>query len=102
MKSPLKRKKEEEQPKKKRVKFSKNKKEKKDSEKAYYCSEHGKNYTHNTDKCFVLNKKKDTNPSKKKTFTNKGLKQEINMLARKSSKRARKDLSLIQEPWAAT
>ena len=50
--------------------------------------------SHNTDNCYVLNKKKVAPQSKivKKTFSNKGLKNEINLLC----KSAPKDLVLDQ------
>ena len=48
---------------------------------------------YNSDKCFTLkNKANDTAKPAKKTFTNKGLHQEINILARASSKEKVLDL----------
>src|SRR5687768_3919864 len=79
-------KKEEKEKPAKKVKFAKHKKQQKDSDKKYYCTEHGKNTTHNTDKCFTLANKKGSKDAKRKTFNSKGLKQEINMLSCKSSK----------------
>ena len=61
-----------EQPKEK-VKFNKETKPGKDSAKSYYCTEHGKNKPHNTDKCFKLKNKKKTG---EKTFSNKNFKKE--------------------------
>src|SRR5688500_17766815 len=69
---------------KKKAQFNKNKGFKGD----YYCSHHGKNPTHDTANCFTLkNKAKaDTKKPAGKVFSNKGLRKEINMLAKGSSK----------------
>ena len=51
------------------------------------------NWTYNSDKCFTLkNKAKNKAKPAKKTFTNKGLHQEINILAHASSKEKVLDL----------
>src|SRR5687768_286965 len=54
----------------------------------FNCSFHGKNMSHNTDKCYVLNNKKPSTQPKagKKVFTNKGLKHEINLLCQHTPK----------------
>jgi hypothetical protein len=51
---------------------------------AFFCTEHGKNYTHSTAECRVLLKKKKT--LDKKVFSNKNFQKEINLLAKSSSK----------------
>ena len=85
---------------KKRVKFSKkatkhSKGEGIASSMKYYCSVHGKNKSHNTVNCFSLKNQTTSNVNKpKKTFTNKGLCQEINFLAKDSSKEQVLDLYL--------
>jgi hypothetical protein len=66
------------------VKFSKGRKPKKDSDKSYYCTEHGKNATHNTDNCYTLKNKKSS--GNKRTFSNKNFRKEINVLLRKKSR----------------
>src|SRR5688500_4799020 len=54
----------------------------------FNCSFHGKNMSHKTDKCYVLNNKKPSTQPKagKKVFTNKGLKHEINLLCQHAPK----------------
>ena len=54
----------------------------------FNCSFHGKNMSHNTDKCYVLNNKKPSTQPKagKKVLTNKGLKHEINLLCQHTPK----------------
>jgi len=69
------------QPNKKKVKFNKGGKPNKDSAKSFYCTEHGKNATHNTDNCYTLKNKKASGD--KKTFSNKNFRKEINMLLHK-------------------
>lgn len=56
----------------------------------HYCSEHGNNPTHSTADCWTL--KNRAKPSgqvfkDKRTFSNKNLRKEINLLSKKSSKR---------------
>ena len=56
----------------------------------HYCSEHGQNPTHSTADCWTL--KNCAKPSgqvfkDKRTFSNKNLRKEINLLSKKSSKR---------------
>ena len=56
----------------------------------HYCSEHGNNPTHSTADCWTL--KNCAKPSgqvfkDKRTFSNKNLRKEINLLSKKSSKR---------------
>ena len=61
----------------------------------YYCTEHGHNNTHGTSSCRVLNNKSSGSTStqnKSRGFSNKGLRREINLLARSSSKRKVLDL----------
>jgi hypothetical protein len=56
--------------------------------KSYYCSEHGKNPTHNTEQCYVIkNKAAKANGSTGKTMTKQSFRREINMMAKKSSKK---------------
>ena len=76
----------------KKVKFAKKggsnaKHEAKTKSMKFYCSFHKKNATHDSADCYTL-KNKEKNGSKpfKKTFSNKGLRQEINFLAQSSSK----------------
>ena len=81
-------KKEKPQEQKKRVKFAKG--AQKESIK-YYCELHGKNTTHNTPNCYALKKqqkqsKQDKTVTVKRSFTKKGLKQEINFLSRRTPK----------------
>ena len=61
----------------------------------FYCSFHKKNATHDSADCYTL-KNKEKNGSKpiKKTFSNKGLCQEINFLAQSSSKEKVLDMYL--------
>lgn len=53
----------------------------------FNCTQHGKNFTHNTANCYVLNNKAQK-PTQTKTvkFTKTGLRQEINFLARTQDK----------------
>jgi hypothetical protein len=57
--------------------------------KSHYCTHHGKNSTHGTADCLVLKNKARTKGSAgtKRTFSNNGLRKEINTLARGSSKK---------------
>lgn len=87
-------KKEKKQQGKKVVKFAKQTMaSQKDEANPYYCTVHGKNKTHNSANCYSL-KNAPTTPVKpaKRTFTNKGLCQEINLLASSSSKEKVLDL----------
>lgn len=70
---------------KKRPQFNKNKGGSKGD---YYCTHHGKNPTHDTANCFTLKNKAKAESKKPagKAFSNKGLRKEINMLAKSSSK----------------
>ena len=52
----------------------------------FYCTEHGKNHTHNTANCMKLKKQKKPNKGGKTTFSNKGLKKEINFLSHQTPK----------------
>ena len=61
------------------------------AEQKYYCSEHGHNRTHATDKCWtLLNRAKKANGETRAvtnhSFSNKVFRKEINFLAKKSSK----------------
>jgi hypothetical protein len=69
---------------KKKPQFTKNKGSKGD----YYCTHHGKNPTHDTANCFTLKNKAKADGKKPagKGFSNKGLRKEINLLAKSSSK----------------
>ena len=64
--------------------------------KKFYCTEHGHNSTHSTGDCFTIkNREKKANKTKngeKNTFSNKAFRKEINLLARKSSKKKVLDL----------
>jgi len=62
--------------------------ESKGSKGEFYCSEHGKNGTHNTASCYTLKNraKAEGKQPAKKEFSNKGLCKEINMMAKDSSK----------------
>ncbi len=52
---------------------------------SFYCTEHGKNTTHNTDACFVLNgKKKGTAGAQ---MTKQSFRSEIHLLSRKRPKK---------------
>jgi len=56
--------------------------------KSYYCTEHGKNPTHNTEQCYVLkNKAAKTNGFNGKTLTKQSFRREINMMSKKKSKK---------------
>lgn len=52
----------------------------------FNCTQHGKNHTHNTSNCYVLNKAQKPTQSKTVRFTNNGLRKEINLLARSQDK----------------
>ena len=70
---------------KKAVKFAKTDSKKETSMVTYYCTTHGKNRTHNSENCFTLkNKQQNSTQPKtgKRTFTPKGLRQEINLLCK--------------------
>ena len=60
------------------------------NKKSFFCSEHGKNPTHATADCYTLKNKAKHGSSGQnpRSFTNKGFRKELNMLARKSSKKA--------------
>ena len=83
---------------------------KNDGEKSlkYYCTEHGKNPTHNTLDCYTLKNRAKLGStghggtSNQKTFSNKNFCKEINLLARKSTKKKVLDLynSAIQREIA--
>ena len=56
--------------------------------KSYYCTEHGKNPTHNTEQCYVIkNKAAKSNGFNGKTLTKQSFRREINMMAKKTSKK---------------
>jgi hypothetical protein len=56
--------------------------------KSYYCTEHGKNPTHNTEQFYVVkNKAAKANHSNRKTLNKQSFRREINMMAKKSSKK---------------
>jgi hypothetical protein len=58
------------------------------SNKTFYCSEHGKNPTHATGDCFTLkNREKSGSQGGNRTFSNKSFRKEVNFLAKKSSKK---------------
>jgi len=59
------------------------------NKKSFFCSEHGKNPTHATADCYTLKNKAKYGSSGQnpRSFTNKGFRKELNMLARKSSKK---------------
>src|SRR5687767_9173433 len=60
----------------------------------FHCTEHGQNMTHDTADCYTLKSKakaEATKPSKY-TFSNKGLRKEINLMAKQSSKEKVLDL----------
>ena len=69
---------------KKAVKFAKAESKKELNNATYMCTVHGKNRTHNTENCYTLKTQKATAQFKagKKTFTKKGLKNEINFLCK--------------------
>src|SRR5688572_21654157 len=74
---------------KKAVKFAKTESKKELSTATYNCTFHGKNRSHNSENCFVLNKQKGSTQNTqngKRTFTNKGLKHEINLLCQNAPK----------------
>ena len=64
--------------------------------KEYHCTEHGTNPTHSTDGCWTLKKRakysNDKKSGPKRQFSNKSFRQEINVLAKKSSKKKVLDL----------
>ena len=56
--------------------------------KSYYCSEHGKNPSHNTEQCYVVkNKAAKSSGYNGKTLSSKSFRREINMMAKKTSKK---------------
>jgi hypothetical protein len=56
----------------------------KDLSKSYYCTEHGKNPTHNTDKCYTIkNRASKANGSTGKSLTKTSFRREINAMAKK-------------------
>jgi Tfp pilus assembly protein PilE len=65
-----------------------------------YCSEHGKNNTHNTSDCFTLKNRKDKgqNGNEKncktvgRSFSNRNFRKELNVIAKHSSKKEALDL----------
>jgi hypothetical protein len=56
----------------------------------FYCSEHGKNDSHNTNKCWTLENRKKAgsqgNKSNNRSFSKNSFRKELNLLSRKSSK----------------
>ena len=70
------------------MKFAKTECKKELSAATYMCTMHGKNMTHNTENCYTLKNQKATAQFKtgKKTFTKKGLKNEINSLCKHTPK----------------
>jgi hypothetical protein len=51
--------------------------------KDFYCKEHGKNPTHNTDACFTLKNRANKETNASSHLTKKSFRREINLLARK-------------------
>ena len=92
------------EPNNKKTKFEKSKTKAKNSGKKnsagddkYFCSEHGHNPSHDTSDCYTLkNRSKKLTVGhegvKKRSFSNKTFRQEINLLAKKSSKKKVLDL----------
>ena len=72
---------------KKKVTRPTSKEPKKDEQKNFFCTLHGKNTTHNTEKCFALNKRKQQQ-TEKQTFSAKKLRKEINVMSKKKNKKA--------------
>jgi hypothetical protein len=75
----------------------------------FYCTEHGSNATHNTEKCFTLSNKankaaKNGNSSKsaRPSFTSSKFRKEIHLLSKKTSKKKVLDMfaSVIQSEQA--
>jgi hypothetical protein len=64
-----------------------------------YCSEHGKNSTHNTSDCFTLKKRQGNGQSNNqktvRSFSNRNFRKEINAMAKKSPKKQVLDLYAI-------
>ena len=76
----------------KKKKSGKSPKSERNSNKNYYCTEHGRNATHATSDCWTLqNKEKKksngTPPNRDKKFSNKQFRKELNLLAKGSSKK---------------
>jgi hypothetical protein len=60
-----------------------------------FCDECGKNYTHNTAQCWKLKKKNgNSTETAKRTFSNKGVRKEINLLAKAHGGSKKKVLEL--------
>jgi hypothetical protein len=80
--------------KKKNGRFDKSKSSARTSETAahsnFYCTEHGKNESHNTNKCWTLENRKKTgsqgHKSNNRSFSKNSFRKELNLLSRKSSK----------------
>ena len=77
----------EEEPKIKKKKIVKptSKEPKKEEKKNFYCTLHGQNSTHNSDKCFALIKRKQQ--SDKQSFSAQKFRKEINAMSRKKNKK---------------
>ena len=71
-------------------KVAKPKEPKKEEKKTFYCSLHGKNLTHNLDKCFALIKRKQQKDNK--PFSPKKLQKELHSISCKKGKQAAKDI----------
>ena len=76
---------------KKAVKFAKTSSSKDVKTATYHCTFHGQTVSHNSENCYVLNKQKKPSTQTqqsgtKRTFTNKKLKHEINLLCQNAPK----------------